>query len=120
MESSHVVRSLAALAQETRLAAFRLLVQEGEAGLSAGVLAERLGVASATLSFHMKELTRAGLIQARPESRYIYYTADYGAINALLQYLTENCCGGVPCLPSEPCCEPPGTAGPSIIRPEKA
>ena len=106
MESSDAVRSLAALAQETRLAAFRLLVEAGEGGLSAGVLAERLGVPGATLSFHLKELARAGLIQARPESRYIYYTADYGAINGLLQYLTENCCGGVPCLPSQPCCAP--------------
>lgn len=105
METNDAVRLLAALAQETRLSVFRLLVQAGGAGLAAGALAERLGVANATLSFHFKELTHAGLISSRQEGRYIYYSANYAAMNTLLQYLTENCCQGVPCLPEASCCE---------------
>lgn len=106
MKAGSIVRALAALAQETRLGIFRLLVQAGDEGISAGVLAERLGVANATLSFHLKELANSGLIGARQESRHIYYSANYAAMNTLLQYLTENCCQGVPCLPEVPCCEP--------------
>lgn len=106
METIDAVRSLGALAQETRLSVFRLLVQAGTAGLAAGALAERLGVANATLSFHFKELTHAGLIRSRQEGRYIYYSANYAAMNDLLQFLTENCCKGVQCLSPEPCCEP--------------
>jgi ArsR family transcriptional regulator len=105
MEINQATRALAALAQETRLGAFRLLVQAGEAGISAGALAERLGVANATLSFHLKELSNAGLIRARQESRHIYYSADFAAMNTLLQFLTENCCNGVPCAPEAVCCE---------------
>lgn len=106
MEMNQAIRALAALAQETRLSAFRLLVQAGEEGVSAGTLAERLGVANATLSFHLKELSHAGLIRSRQESRHIYYSADFAAMNTLLQFLTENCCGGVPCVPEVACCDP--------------
>ncbi len=87
------VAALAALAQETRLAAFRLLVQAGEGGLSAGRIAEALGIAPANLSFHLKELSHAGLVQARADGRYQLYRADFEQMNQLLAYLTENCCG---------------------------
>jgi ArsR family transcriptional regulator, arsenate/arsenite/antimonite-responsive transcriptional repressor len=89
---ANVVVQLGALAQETRLALFRLLVEAGPAGLSAGVVAERLGVAAPTLSFHLKELTYAGLIRPAQQGRYVVYSADFGAINGLVAYLTENCC----------------------------
>jgi DNA-binding transcriptional ArsR family regulator len=87
-----VVSQLAALAQETRLSLFRLLVEAGPAGLTPGVLAERLDVAAPTLSFHLKELTRASLIRPAQQGRFIVYTADFDAMNALIAYLTENCC----------------------------
>ena len=86
------VARLAALAQETRLALFRLLVEAGPAGLTPGVLAERLEVAAPTLSFHLKELARASLIRPAQQGRFIVYTADFDAMNALIAYLTENCC----------------------------
>jgi DNA-binding transcriptional ArsR family regulator len=86
------VARLTALAQATRLALFRLLVEAGPAGLTPGVIAERLDVAAPTLSFHLKELTHAGLIRALQQGRYIVYSADFDAMNALIGYLTENCC----------------------------
>jgi len=89
--ASSVVK-LAALAQETRLALFRLLVEAGPAGLAAGVIAGRLGVAAPTLSFHLKELTHAGLIGPTQRGRYVLYSANFDAMNALIGYLTENCC----------------------------
>ncbi|MEW5892835.1 MAG: metalloregulator ArsR/SmtB family transcription factor [Pseudomonadota bacterium] len=104
MEIKQTVQRLAALAQENRLAIFRLLVQAGAPGLAAGKIAEALNLAPATLSFHLKELAHAGLVQARQEGRFIYYSADYAAMNALIASLTENCCGGAPCLPA---CQPP-------------
>ncbi len=88
------IAALAALAQETRLSAYRLLVAEGRQGLAAGVIADRLGVAPATLSFHLKELSRAGLIVARQDGRFIYYAAAFPAMTELLAYLTDNCCAG--------------------------
>ena len=101
MDNTIAVRQLASLAQDSRLSLFRLLVQAGEAGLAAGQIAEQLGVPASTLSFHLKELSHANLIQARQEGRFIYYTADYAAMTALLAFLTENCCGGSPgcCIP---------------------
>ena len=92
MNTDSVVAALAALAQETRLGLFRLLVEAGPAGLPAGTIAERLGVAPPTLSFHLKELVHANLIQAAPQGRYIVYRADFDAMNALIGYLTDNCC----------------------------
>ena len=84
--------ALAALAQATRLAVFRMLVQQGPSGLAAGEIASKLGIAPATLSFHLKELSHAGLVGTRQDGRFIYYTADYAAMNDLLGFLTENCC----------------------------
>lgn len=103
METKDVIKALASLAQETRLTAFRALVEAGAEGVSAGTLATRLGVPNATLSFHLKELANAGLIVARQESRHIFYSANYEAMNGLLAYLTENCCGGKACLPAASC-----------------
>lgn len=98
METKAAVQLLAALAQETRLTVFRKLVQAGPEGITPGVLAECLGIANATLSFHLKELTRAGLAVARQQGRSISYSADFSAMQGLLDFLTENCCGGLPCL----------------------
>jgi len=97
MESKEAVQSLAALAQETRLSIYRILVQQGPSGLAAGVLAERLGVPNATLSFHLKELSHAGLITSRQDGRFVYYVPNYERMNTLLGYLTENCCQGASC-----------------------
>lgn len=102
METKAVVAALAALAHESRLAIFRLLVEAGPCGLPAGKIGERLGIPPATLSFHLKELNRAGLLVPRPESRFIYYAADFAAMAGLVGFLTDNCCGGHPeqCLPA--------------------
>lgn len=97
LQSEPVIRALSALAQEHRLAAYRLLVQAGEQGLAAGALAESLGVAPSSMSFHLAQLANAGLVSQRRESRSIIYCADYAAMNALMGYLTENCCGGEDC-----------------------
>jgi len=98
-----VIRSLSALAQEHRLAAYRLLVQAGAEGIPAGILAERVGVPPSSMSFHLAQLANAGLVTQRRESRSIIYSADYGAMNALMGYLTENCCGGATCDDAAPC-----------------
>ena len=94
MNTEVAVDRLAALAQPSRLAVFRLLVQRGRDGLPAGEIATQLGIAPNALSFHLKELSRAGLLQARPDGRYIHYAADFAAMNQLLGYLTEHCCAG--------------------------
>src|SRR2546427_11110683 len=94
MESKTAVASLAALAEDARLAIFRLLVQKGPEGLCAGDIAAKFGMAAATLSFHLKELTSAGLLVARQEGRFIYYAPNFEEMNALVSYLMENCCGG--------------------------
>jgi len=99
MTSTLAVKSLAALAQESRLAIFRSLVQAGPEGLPAGQLAETLGISPSSLTFHMKELTHAGLAVSRQEGRYVIYSAQINSMNALLAYLTDNCCGGNPCSP---------------------
>lgn len=102
MESSDVVAALGALAQDTRLAAFRALVAAGPEGMPAGQLAERLGVAPPTLSFHLSTLTQAGLVTATRDGRSIVYAADFKAMNALVGFLTENCCAGSRCAPARP------------------
>jgi len=97
MENKTAVSLLAALAQESRLAVFRLLVEQGPDGLPAGQIAERLGLPAATLSFHLKELSHAGLVQSRQAGRFVFYAADYAAMNGLIGFLTENCCAGTAC-----------------------
>ena len=97
MDSKTVVARLAALAQESRLAIFRELVQAGKDGLSAGRISELTQTAPNSVSFHMKELVHAGLVRSRQEGRYVIYTAEFETMNALLAYLTENCCGGEAC-----------------------
>lgn len=92
MENKDAVRALSALAQESRLEVFRLLVRTGPSGLAAGELSERLGLPPATMSFHLKELTNAGLIRSRRESRSIIYSADFEQMQSLLGFLLENCC----------------------------
>jgi DNA-binding transcriptional ArsR family regulator len=99
MKTEAAAERLAALGQATRLAIFRLLVQAGPAGMSAGTIGEKLSIPAPTLSFHLSHLSRVGLIRARQESRFIYYAADYAAMDDLLAYLTQNCCQGGRCLP---------------------
>jgi ArsR family transcriptional regulator len=99
MEIKNAIRSLAALAHNSRLEIFRLLVQKGPLGMAATAIAEKIGLPNATLSFHIKGLTHAGLVNARQDGRFIYYAADYSAMNDLVGYLTENCCGGRVCAP---------------------
>ena len=102
MEIKTAVTALAALAQETRLATYRVLVAAGDTGLPAGEIATQLGVPPATLSFHLKELAHAGLVSSRSEGRFVIYAADYGAMTGLIAYLSKECCGGKPelCLPA--------------------
>lgn len=97
METKAAVTRLAALAHDTRLGLFRRLVEVGPAGLTPGELATAFGLAPATLSFHLKELSHAGLLSAEQEGRFIRYRADFSAMNELLGFLTDNCCGGAPC-----------------------
>jgi len=99
MEISQAVDKLAALAQETRLRIFRLLVEAGPEGMNAGAIAEAVGVPAATLSFHVAQLARAGLVAARQESRFVFYAANFAAMDDLIAYLTDNCCQGGQCLP---------------------
>jgi DNA-binding transcriptional ArsR family regulator len=99
MNSTDAVTALAALAQETRLALFRLLVETGPAGLAAGEIGAQLGIPANTLSFHLKTLTQAGLLAARQDGRFIYYAAHYAAMDDLIAFLTRNCCNGEACLP---------------------
>ena len=112
MDRKQAIAALGALAQETRLDLFRLLVTCGLDGLPAGVIAERLGVLPSSLSFHLAQLTHAGLITQRRLSRQLIYSADYDAMNTLLAYLTENCCGrGVPCVTG---CDPADACAPAV------
>lgn len=111
MDNPDAVAALAALAQESRLAAFRLLVQAGPAGLAASKIAQALQMPASSLSFHLKELTHAGLVAPRQEGRFVIYAARFDTMNALLGFLTENCCGGDPCAPSgTPACAPGATS----------
>ncbi len=96
VKSAKAVAALSALAQETRLAIFRLLVEAGPQGVAAGRIGEALDVAPATLSFHLKELAHASLVSSRQEGRFIYYSADFEQMAALMSFLTQNCCQGMP------------------------
>ena len=109
MNKKDVLVAMAALAQETRLDAYRLLVEHTPEGLTAGTIAERLGMAPASLSFHLKELTRAGLIVPRQDGRFVWYSADVDAMNGVVGYLTENCCG------ASATCDPRCVPAPSRI-----
>jgi ArsR family transcriptional regulator len=92
MDTTSALKALTGLSQASRLAIFRLLVEQGPEGIAAGEIAERVRLPQPTTSFHLKELVNAGLAQARAESRFMYYTANYDAMNGLVGYLTENCC----------------------------
>jgi DNA-binding transcriptional ArsR family regulator len=111
MHATDTVRALAALAHEHRLGAYRLLVEAGPDGLPAGVIAERLGILPSSLTFHVQQLRNAGLVVSRRASRQILYATDFAAMNALVGYLTRNCCGQDPdraC--AAPVCKPAAAA----------
>ena len=99
LDTKTALAALAALAQESRLAIFRLLVQAGPAGVSASKIAEALAVAPSSLSFHLKELSHADLLLPRQEGRFVFYSVKFDTMYALMAFLTDNCCGGEPCLP---------------------
>jgi DNA-binding transcriptional ArsR family regulator len=103
MDTKQALAALSSLAQESRLAVFRLLVQVGPEGMAASKIAERLDIAPSSLSFHLKELSHAGMVGSRQDGRFVIYTADVGAMNDLIGFLTENCCGGLPCGPTIGC-----------------
>jgi ArsR family transcriptional regulator, arsenate/arsenite/antimonite-responsive transcriptional repressor len=98
MKNNSVVKALSSLAQESRLDIFRILVQAGPEGMAAGKISEMTGIPPSTMSFHLKELAYADMVQSRQESRFVIYSANFNTMNALLAFLTENCCGGNPCL----------------------
>jgi len=111
MESKSAVTALGALAHETRLQIFRLLVRAGAPGLSVGKIAEALAIeANGRLTFHLKELVAAGLAGSRQEGRFVFYSTNYGAMNELLRYLTEDCCGGLGCGELVDACAPESCA----------
>ena len=95
-----IIDALAALAQESRLKIFRLLVEAGPEGLAAGRIGEALQLPPAPLSFHLAHLARAALVSSRQDGRFVFYSADFGSMNALVDYLTENCCSGADCAPA--------------------
>jgi len=103
MKPAAAIDALGALAQEHRLALFRLLVQAGDKGMAAGAIAEALGIPNSSLSFHLGQLRNAGLIVQERQHRSLIYRANYAAMNALVAYLMENCCGGAECAPAAAC-----------------
>ena len=100
MKAADAIEALGALAQEHRLALFRLLIEAGPEGLAAGALADALAVPNSSLSFHLSQLNRAGLIEQRRDGRSLIYSANHDAMNRLIGYLTDNCCGGADCAPA--------------------
>ncbi len=100
METSQAISALAALAQESRLAVFRALVQAGPEGMAATRIAELIGAAPSSLSFHLKEMSHAGLVMSRQYGRFVIYSANFATMNGLIAFLTENCCGGNSCGPT--------------------
>jgi ArsR family transcriptional regulator, arsenate/arsenite/antimonite-responsive transcriptional repressor len=117
MNAKDAVSSLAALAQESRLAVFRLLVQHGPEGLPAGVISEKVGIPATTMSFHLAQLSHAGLIRQERQGRSLIYSADFAAMQALLDFLLQNCCQGV-CPPARTTlgCPPPPPARKTAAR----
>jgi len=109
MDSNLVVRALGALAHESRLAIFRLLVVTGPAGMAAGEIAKQLGLSASSLSFHLKDLSHAGLVTPRQEGRFVFYTANFDAMTGLIGFLTQNCCAGTTCVADNlpDCCREP-------------
>ena len=107
MDSNLVLRALGALAHESRLAIFRLLVVAGPDGMAAGEIAQQLGLSPSSLSFHLKDLSHAELVTPRQDGRFIIYSANFDAMTGLITFLTENCCAGTPCAASNlpGCCE---------------
>ncbi len=105
MKVETAVEALAALAQESRLSVFRLLVQAGNEGVAAGAIGEKLGIPGATLSFHLKTLAHARLVKSRTEGRFVIYRANYAEMDKLIAYLTEHCCAGdaSQCVPVKKC-----------------
>jgi DNA-binding transcriptional ArsR family regulator len=97
METKQAIAALAAIAQESRLAVFRLLVQAGPEGMIASKISEQLEIPPSSLSFHLKELSHAGMVNVRQDGRFMIYSANFDTMNSLLGFLTENCCGGAPC-----------------------
>ena len=100
MEHNPIIDALSALAHDTRLKVFRLLVEAGPEGLAAGSIGEKLELPPATLSFHLAHLARAGLARGRQDGRFVIYSADFQSMNELVGFLTENCCGGRSCAPA--------------------
>ncbi|HEV8015958.1 MAG TPA: helix-turn-helix domain-containing protein [Stellaceae bacterium] len=113
MRGKAAVTALGALAHETRLEVFRLLVQKGPDGLAAGVIAEKLGLPPSSLTFHLQQLLHAGLVTQRRLGRQLIYATDFAAMNSVMGYLTENCCGGAACAPV---CKPATSAKPQAKR----
>lgn len=109
METTQAIQALSALAQESRLAVFRLLVQAGPGGMAAGAIGDKLDLPPATLSFHLAGLSRAGLAHSRQDGRFILYSANFENMNALVGFLTENCCSGASCAPAA--CQPATAKG---------
>ena len=105
METLNAAELLAALGHESRLAVFRLLVEAGPAGMNASAIGEHLGMAPATLSFHLSHLSRVGLMVGERESRFIHYSANYNTMDDLIAFLTRNCCQGTACLPKAAACD---------------
>ncbi len=120
MKAKQAVGALGALAHDHRLEIYRMLIERGPAGLAAGVIAERLGIPSSSLTFHLQQLLHADLVTQRRASRQLIYAADFGTMNGLVAYLTENCCGLAP--QTAPACEPgrvPGIAQPTVASPAR-
>jgi ArsR family transcriptional regulator len=116
MKTAAVIDALAALAHQYRLAIYRLLVEQGPRGLAAGTIGERVGLQPSSLTFHLQSLQRAGLITQQRASRQLIYSADYGVMNALVGYLTDNCCAAEP----GSCCPPAPVRAPKPARRRKA
>lgn len=120
MQAKQAVGALGALAHDFRLEIYRMLIEQGPAGLAAGAIAERLGIPSSSLTFHLQQLLHADLVTQRRASRQLIYTADYSAMNGLVAYLTENCCGRE--AQAAPACEPgcvAETVQPAVASPTR-